>query len=102
MNTEATRPEFMTPEDHDAFLTRAEAAEILRCRPQTLALWAHEGRGPRYFRPDGGRCLYRASDVNAWLARQAVTPGKPRLRAVQGERETTPAESPAAGPGAPT
>jgi len=49
-------------------LTRVEAAAMLRVQPTALAQWAHRGRGPRFFRPDGGRALYRKSDVEKWLS----------------------------------
>lgn len=46
--------------------TRDEVAKFIRISVQTLARWAVEGKGPKYKRA-GGRCLYRRSDVLAWL-----------------------------------
>jgi hypothetical protein len=59
----------------DQLLTRTEAAHLLRVRSSTLAQWSWRGRGPRFFKPDGGRCLYRMSDLNAWLASGEIVPG---------------------------
>ena len=56
-------------------LTRAETAELLRIKAGTLAQWAYRGVGPRFLRPDGGRALYRRSDLDAWLASGEVVPG---------------------------
>ena len=46
-----------------------QVAELLGVRPQTVRLWRHLGKGPRYVRLGGryGRVLYRSSDVQAWL-----------------------------------
>ena len=49
-------------------LTRPETAAILRVKVGTLAQWAFRGVGPRFFRPDGGRALYRRKDIEQWLA----------------------------------
>lgn len=55
------------PAPHD-LLTTAEAARFLRIQPQTLRRWRCEGRGPRFIKLGGNRCLYRRSDVNEFLS----------------------------------
>jgi excisionase family DNA binding protein len=57
-------------------LTRPEAAQVLRVKVGTLGQWAYRGVGPRFFRPDGGRALYRKSDLDAWLAGGEIVPGR--------------------------
>ena len=39
----------------------------------TLAVWRHEGKGPRYAR-FGNRVLYRGDDLNAWIDKHIVEP----------------------------
>lgn len=52
-------------------VTDDEAAEIVLCRPQTLAVWRMLGKGPRYIRV--GRLIrYRRADLLAWLERNTV------------------------------
>lgn len=53
----------------EQYLTRAEAAEILRSSTDTLARWAYKGEGPRYV-VTRGKALYRRSDIEAWLLSQ--------------------------------
>lgn len=60
----------------DTLLTTAEAAQLLRCQPQTLRLWRCRGEGPRYIRfgtSGRGRALYARQAIDAWL--QARTAG---------------------------
>jgi len=57
-------------------LTRPEAATLLRMKPATLAQMAYRGVGPRFFRPDNGRALYRRADLDAWLAGGEIVPGR--------------------------
>ena len=57
-------------------LTRPEAAALLRVKPATLGQWAFRGTGPRFFRPDNGRALYRRADLADWLAGGEVVPGR--------------------------
>lgn len=52
-------------EPADYWLTRPEVAERLRLPVQTLALWAHQGKGPKYAL-FGRHSRYRLSDVIAW------------------------------------
>ena len=39
----------------------------------TLAVWRHQGRGPRFIK-FGNRVLYLGSDLNAWLDSHLVEP----------------------------
>lgn len=55
--------------------TRKELAEYLGKSVQTLAIWAMQGKGPKYFKVNG-TCRYRWSDVDAWINAQA-TGGSP-------------------------
>ncbi len=50
-------------------LTRPEAAEYLRLSDKTLARWAWAGKGPGYMKA-GGKVLYDAADLDAWLEGQ--------------------------------
>ena len=61
--------------EDSALLTRSEAASLLRVKPTTLSQWAYRGTGPRFFRPDNGRALYRRRDLDSWLAGGEVVPG---------------------------
>jgi hypothetical protein len=45
------------------FLTRAEAAEILKIRPQTLARWAMTGEGPKFRKINARVVRYEYQDV---------------------------------------
>lgn len=54
------------------FLTRAEAADLLRVHAKTMERWAFEGSGPR-FRRHNGRVVYARDDLMAWSGRQART-----------------------------
>jgi excisionase family DNA binding protein len=56
------------------YLTRPEAAEILRTPIQTLAQWASQGRGPRYARV-GRKVLYERSEIERFIAENMVGPG---------------------------
>jgi DNA-binding transcriptional MerR regulator len=53
----------------DALLTPAEVAERLRRPIATVRFWRATGTGPPSANVHG-RVLYRASDVEAWLAEQ--------------------------------
>lgn len=53
-------------------LSRAEAADYIRVKPQTLAVW-HTTR--RYHLPlvkVGSKVFYRKSDLDRWLASRTV------------------------------
>lgn len=60
--------------DPSELLDAGEAAKLLRQRPQTLAAWRCEKRGPEYLKV-GKSVFYRRSAISAWLAGQIVTPG---------------------------
>jgi hypothetical protein len=49
------------------YLTTAEAAQLLRCQPQTLRRHRCEGRGPRYIKIAGNRVLYSRSVIEEFL-----------------------------------
>jgi predicted DNA-binding transcriptional regulator AlpA len=50
--------------------TITEAAQIVRAPVATLRYWRHLGTGPHSFRL-GRRVVYRAADLQAWIAKQA-------------------------------
>jgi predicted site-specific integrase-resolvase len=52
--------------DRDTLLTRAEAAEVLKLREQTLANWAGTGKGPPVVRI-GRAVRYRLSDLTRYV-----------------------------------
>lgn len=53
------------PTSEDYWLTRPEVGERLKVPPKTLAVWASQGKGPRY-KVFGRHSRYRLSDVIAW------------------------------------
>lgn len=57
----------------DALLTPAEVAERLRRPVATVRYWRATGIGPKSANV-GGRVLYRASDVEAWLEEKFNAP----------------------------
>ena len=50
----------------DGRMDRASAARYLGCKPQTLAKWAMQGRGPRCVRVVG-RVFYFKHDLDAFI-----------------------------------
>ena len=58
------------------FRTNDAELEIIAARG-TLAIWRHQGRGPRYLK-FGNRVLYLGADLNAWLDQHAIEP-KPHV-----------------------
>lgn len=64
----------MTAPTEDRLLTTAEVAERLRRSDSTIRYWRLIGFGPHGF-PIGRRVMYRASDVEAWIAEQAAASG---------------------------
>ena len=50
----------------DGRMDRASAARYLGYKPQTLAKWAMQGKGPRYVRV-GGRIFYFLHDLDAFI-----------------------------------
>jgi len=56
----------------DRLLTRKQAAEILGCKPCTLAAWASTGRaGPRITKV-GRLVRYRQSEIDRYLEQRTV------------------------------
>ena len=50
----------------DALLTRSQVAMVSAFHPQTLKVWASNGRGPHVTRLEG-RVRYRVADVRDWM-----------------------------------
>ena len=65
----------------EALLSSAQAAALLHLHPNTLLLWAREGRIPCLRL--GRRVVFRASSLNEWLSEQYT--GR-AVRAAQPER----------------
>lgn len=60
------------------FLTRREAADMMRVVPATLCNMAARGEGPPFLktsRTNGGRTLYREADILAYLERRTGRAG---------------------------
>lgn len=55
--------------DPDELIENVKAAALLRVRPQTLAAWRVDGKGPRWLKV-GRKVFYRRADIRAWLAAQ--------------------------------
>lgn len=53
------------PSSEDYWLTRPEVGERLKVPPKTLAQWASQGKGPRYY-VFGRHARYKLSDCIAW------------------------------------
>lgn len=58
----------------DELIEATEAAALLRQKPQTLAAWRCDGKGPEFVKI-GRRVLYRRDAISAWIAGQIVQPG---------------------------
>lgn len=56
----------------DPLLTRLEAAEMLRIKPETLEQWAVHRRYDLPMIRVGRRVMYRKSDLDRWLALRTV------------------------------
>ncbi|GAA4399058.1 hypothetical protein GCM10023153_24650 [Ornithinibacter aureus] len=53
----------------DSLLTTEEVAAMVHLSPATIRWHRHRGTGPRGFSPPGmRRVLYRASEVERWIA----------------------------------
>jgi excisionase family DNA binding protein len=63
MPTATATPELLTPD---------EAAEYLRVKPQTLAVWRTTKRYDIAYVRVGARVMYRRSDLDAWLESRTV------------------------------
>lgn len=59
--------------DPDELLSQSEVATLLRQKPQTLAGWRCEGKGPEYVKV-GRSVYYRRTAISTWLAGQIVRP----------------------------
>lgn len=53
--------------EHPLYLTTPEAAALLRCSKSYLDKLRVTGGGPAYFKPSGGKVLYRRSDLIDWI-----------------------------------
>ncbi|HOY71082.1 MAG TPA: helix-turn-helix domain-containing protein [Methylotenera sp.] len=53
-------------------LNRCEAAEYLRIKKQTLAVWASTKRHPLPYVKVGSRVLYRQSDLDTFIASNQI------------------------------
>ena len=64
----------------ERLLTRREAAEALRLKENTLAVWLCRGRGPRLpVVKIGGRCLYRQEDVEEVITSHMIAARKKQV-----------------------
>jgi excisionase family DNA binding protein len=57
---------------HEPLLTRQEAAEYLGLSKHALAEWASTGRYSLKFYRIGRRCMYRRSDIEAFITTRGV------------------------------
>jgi excisionase family DNA binding protein len=55
----------------DDLLTAAQLADLLHVHIESIYDWRHRGAGPRGIRLNGGKLLFRRSDVDAWLEKQS-------------------------------
>ena len=62
------------PLTNKELLADTEAAMILRLSPWTLRSWRCKNRGPKFVRI-GGRVMYPARDLAAWLRNQPTGGG---------------------------
>lgn len=58
-------------DNHSQLLTTNEAADYLRLKTNTLAIYRMSGHGPKYIRQSARRILYRRSDLEDWLNKQS-------------------------------
>jgi hypothetical protein len=74
------RPNVTNPMTTPDMITEAEAAAILRLKPDTLRQWRNRRKkghkkGPPYFQPHAhGQVLYARSDLDAWIKKHRVDP----------------------------
>ena len=63
-------------QQQQTYLDKHAAARRLHRSPETLARWRSQGHGPPYIRMGrpGGRVLYPAADLEAWLQRHRIDP----------------------------
>lgn len=65
------------PESSAALVTPKQAAKILACSVQWLALLRMRGQGPAYVR-HGRYVRYRLADLERWAEQHLVTAASPR------------------------
>jgi Helix-turn-helix domain len=65
--------------DPDELIPAAEAAELLRLEPSTLADWRCDDKGPGYVRL-GKRIFYRREDIAEWIGAQRHEPRRVHAR----------------------
>jgi hypothetical protein len=56
-----------SPPSEERLLTRKEAARLIGKAPQTLAVWKCNGRYALPYVVIGRSCMYRLSDLLAWI-----------------------------------
>lgn len=66
----------MNLENASSLLTRAQAAEYLAIRPQTLAVWATTGRYRLPYVRIGTRAMYRIEDLQRFIESRRITHGE--------------------------
>lgn len=55
------------------FLNLNQVANLCQVSPRTVRRWVNQGRGPLMVRmPNGRKCVFRTSDVEAWLERLTI------------------------------
>ena len=59
-----------------SLLTQEDVAQILGVRPNTLAQWRFQGKGPKWCKLEGS-VRYKAMDLDAWIESGRVHP-KPK------------------------
>jgi hypothetical protein len=59
--------------DPEQLVEAAEAAKLLRIKPQTLAAWRSQSRGPEYLKV-GRSVYYRRDSIGSFLAAKIVVP----------------------------
>jgi hypothetical protein len=67
---------FVDPED---MIEADQAATLLQVRPQTLAAWRSQGRGPAYYKV-GRLVRYRRQEIGAYIAGVRVNPKQQAAR----------------------
>ena len=63
----------MTENRIPRLLTRKQAAVALNMKPQTLAIWACQRRGPAITK-FGNRCMYLESEILDYIQRNTAQP----------------------------
>lgn len=61
--------------DPEELIDTVEAAKLLRQKPQTLAAWRCEKRGPEYLKI-GRSIFYRRASIGEFIAASVVVPAK--------------------------